>query len=506
MQIINHKNAALTVCQRFFIEKSLELLYLGSIDSYRVRLHNPKTVLEEIKYCLEEFQQGRIKHFHTIKAKDKEKKALIDETITLLNYDPNYLEFNSITQKYLKQLLNNATENNFKKIISGIGILLAENDTYLTKVIDGLSGLIAANSATLADLEKIDTSLNILFSELISKGYSKGFLYKLVYGIFVNTLNVGASFNDHFTNFRTRLLMPPSEYEIIFRIDTTQKVYDSISAIQIPGLILANNIDDVILNGRQATELAHFNVASATRKFIRCKLNATDYLAALKKARSVLSEYLDVINLGLSDEFLQIHSRALVIDSLSPEKGDFQNNVNILDGKYRVEKDHYQEFTRKLPSILNSPDVQHETKEKIKSAIRYLRLGNQSTEVEHKFINYWIGLEYIFSNYESQNTINRIKEHFINAHALAYTKRNTYSFKKDFAQIPGSQQALVPAYTAADESCLSIEMFYTETGAQLLNYNPLLAYRALKFHKWFFPPGGPANATDYLRKHSIKVI
>lgn len=501
MQIISHKNNGLTICQRFFIEKSLELLYLGSIDSYRVRLHNPKTILEEIKYCLEEFQQGRIKHFHTIKGKEKEKKALIDEAITLLNYDPNYLEFSSFSKKYLEQLLNNATEHNFKKVVSSIEILLTENGSYLTKVLDGVSSLITANSTTLSDLEKLDISLNILFSELISEGYSKGFLYKLVYGIFVNRLTAVANFNAHFANFRTRLLMPVSEYEVVFRIDTTQKVYDSISAIHNPSLQLTNDVNNITLNGWQVAEFNRFNIAKANRKFIHCKLNATDYLAALKQARSVLSEYLDVINLGLSDEFLQIHNRALVIDSRSPERGDFQNNVNILDGKYRVEKDHYQEFTRKLPSILNSLDVQDETKEKIKSAIRYLRLGNQSTEVEHKFINYWIGLEYIFSNYESQNTIIRVKEHFINAHALAYVKRNTYSFKKDFAQIPGNHQALVPSYTAADESCLSVEAFYADTGAHLLNHYPLLAYRALKLHKWFFHAGKHVNATEYLKKH-----
>ncbi|MBK7290099.1 MAG: hypothetical protein IPI78_07630 [Chitinophagaceae bacterium] len=88
MQIISHKNTGLTVCQRFFIEKSIELLYSGSIDSYRVRLNNPKSILEELKYCLEEFQAGRIKHFHTIKAKDKEKKALIEECLLTLNNAP----------------------------------------------------------------------------------------------------------------------------------------------------------------------------------------------------------------------------------------------------------------------------------------------------------------------------------------------------------------------------------------------------------------------------------
>ena len=45
MQIIDHKNTTLTVCERFFIEKSLEMLYLGTVDSYRAKINNPKTIV-----------------------------------------------------------------------------------------------------------------------------------------------------------------------------------------------------------------------------------------------------------------------------------------------------------------------------------------------------------------------------------------------------------------------------------------------------------------------------
>ncbi|MRG47692.1 hypothetical protein GFS24_21390 [Chitinophaga sp. SYP-B3965] len=501
MQIIAHKNASLTVCQRFFIEKSLELLYLGSIDSYRVKLNNPKTILEELKYCLEEFQIGRIKHFQTLKAKEKEKKALVDEASSLLNYHPNYLTLGAISHKYLEQLLKTIDENNYKKVISCIEILLKENCQYLKTVIDGLEILLTANDDNLCELEKIDTTLNILFSELISKGYSKGFLYKLVYGIFVNSLHAGKKFADHFGNFKLRISDLPGDYEVIFRIDTTQKVYDSISAIPHQKLTLSDNINDIQLNGPQRRELTSYNAPANARKFIRCRIVATDYLAALKKARSILSEYLDVIDLGLSDEFLQLHNRALVIDSRSPQRGDFQNNVNILDGKYRVAKDHYLEFTKKLPAILNNPLVVNESKEKIKSAIRYLRLGNQSTEVEHKFINYWIGLEYLFSNYESQSTINRIKDHFINAHSLAYVKRNVYNFKKSFSQLSGPHQSLIPSYTSSNDSYLEKETFYDEVFRHLLTISPLLAYRSMKHKQSFFKAGKPANASDYIRIH-----
>ena len=34
--------------QRIFVEKGLELLYKDTIDSYRLRLHNPKSIIEEL--------------------------------------------------------------------------------------------------------------------------------------------------------------------------------------------------------------------------------------------------------------------------------------------------------------------------------------------------------------------------------------------------------------------------------------------------------------------------
>ncbi|MCX2430808.1 hypothetical protein [Pedobacter sp. GR22-10] len=501
MQIIIHKNTQLTTCQKFFIEKSLELLYLGSIDSYRVRLNNPRTILEELKYCLEEFELGRIKHFQTIKSKDKGKKALVDDAIKLLQYEETYLRFDSISLNYINQLLKLIDEYNYKKVISVLEIVLRENDEYLLSVTNGLENLVATDDHTLANLEKIDNALNFLFSELISNGYSKGFLYKLIYGIFVHSLKDGNDFNTHFSDFKTRILDAESNYDVIFRIDTTQKVYDAITAIPHSILILSDDINEFALTGRYQAEFESFNITAANRKFITCSLDARDPLAALKKARNILSEYLDVINLGLSGEYLLINQRVLVVGSRPTEKGAFQNNANILDGKYKVEKDHYVEFTTKLPIIIQNNNIVKETKEKIKSAIRYLRLGNQSTEVEHKFINYWIGLEYIFSNYESQNTINRIKDHFINAHALAYVKRNTYGMNKFISSLSTYDKTKIVSYNDNNTEHLKTQVFYQQVTDNLIDDFSLLAYRCMKLAKWFFKAGKPANAADYINAH-----
>ncbi|WEK37493.1 MAG: hypothetical protein P0Y53_08260 [Candidatus Pseudobacter hemicellulosilyticus] len=498
MQIIVHKNKTLTFCQRFFIEKSLELLHIGSIDTYRVGLNNPRSILEELKYCLEQFQKGRIKHFHTIKGKEKQ-KAIVDEAILMAESCPNYLTFHSISPIYLIQLLKKADEHNYKKIISCIDILLKENKSYLKTVTEGLESLISKNTQELCSLEEIDNSINILLSELITTGFDKGFLYRLTHGIFVKSLTQDKIFTEHFNNFKKRILEIESEYMVIFRVDTTRKVIEAITDPPRSPFFLTKDIDDVQVSQDYLNEFSAFNSPVENRIFIRCKDKATDHMAALKKGRNQLSEYLDVINLGLSGEFLQIHPRVLVNNIRSRSSGGFQINTNFMDGKYTVEKEHYQKFANRLPLILNSPEIEQETKEKIKSAIRYLRLGNQSTEVEHKFINYWIGLEYLFSNYESQSTISRIKEHFINAHSLAYVKRNLHRFQKSFTQLSPPDKTVIPSRLR--EKYLETETFYLEISQQLLQKFPLLAYRAMKLQKWFFRPNRSADTSEYLKSH-----
>ncbi len=504
MQVINHKNSELTVTQRFFIEKIVEMLYMGTIDSYRVRLHNPLTVMEELLYCLQEYKNGRIKHFHTIKAKEVKKYALIDECIQSLALDPNYLNFGSISQKYLNTIFKNIDEHNYLKVISCLNVLKKENEHYLSNIIAGLKQLIAINENSMEVLERIDVTLNILLSQLIAIGYSKGYLYKIAYGIFVNALTQDEVFDTHFDLFEQKINHPPKEFTVIFRMDTTTKVYDAITDIVSEGFQLEDTIQGIELTANRRGEFNNFNSQHLNRKFLKCIVTATDYLSALKRARSILSEYLDVINLGLSDEYLNIHNRVLVVDNHNPAAGAFQNNVNILDGKYKAAMDHYQQFTSKMPVILNNTSISNETKDKIKSAVRYLRLGNQSTEVEHKFINYWIGLEYLFSNYEGQNTINRIKDHFINAHARAYVKRNCFALLKDINQLSTEDKEKIPAFTNELNNFLNTEL-YAQIDSQLSTQYPLLSYRTKKLSMWFNQNGGRLSATKYLAKHKVNL-
>ena len=72
--------------------------------------------------------------------------------------------------------------------------------------------------------------------------------------------------------------------------------------------------------------------------------------------------------------------------------------------------------------------IAKDAKDKVLSAIRYLRIGNEAINVEQKFINYWLGLEYLFSNYETKSTIVRIKQFLMRTHCNSYIERKFKDF------------------------------------------------------------------------------
>lgn len=489
--------------QKFFIERSIELLYRNTIDTYRVRVKNPKTVLRELRETIVGYERGKIKQFIAIGSSEKGKYALKDEAVDLLSLQANYLCFNTFSCDFLITLLKKMDEKNYKQVKDCLGIVLVENKGYLDQLIDALERLLTPEvTAELAEqwpiLEKIDIILGFLYTELLDKGFSKGFLYRFLYGVFVN-ITEDRDFSTQFAAFVSRLREDAIPYQIVFRIDSSKKVKDAIQTIDTQSTV-CYSLGDIRQHFEHSAEFRNFAKESENRSFIRSEVSALDYLAALKKAKASLAENLDVLNLGFGDEHLKIHSRVLVIDRNNPNGAKFQESKNFLDGKYKVAQEHYQSFIDKLPAIIAKPNINIESKEKVKSAIRYLRLGNESTEVEHKFINYWIGLEYLFSNYESNNTINRIKHYFVICHSLSYVKRNAHDFYKILSALD-SDDGVDPFSKLVDPD------FFSEIQHRLIDQHPLIAYRARQFANTFHPQNRINTVLKkYVERHQKNLI
>lgn len=55
-------NNSISIIERFFIERFLELVYKKTIDSYRHRLHNPKSLIKELLDTLNYVKIGKVRY------------------------------------------------------------------------------------------------------------------------------------------------------------------------------------------------------------------------------------------------------------------------------------------------------------------------------------------------------------------------------------------------------------------------------------------------------------
>ena len=159
--------------QRIFVEKGLELLYKDTIDSYRLRLHNPKSIIEE----------------------------LVNNCISARNGHLTNNEYTINTEYYL-ELLKSVKKQHYNVVIQASNLILKENRNYQELLIQKLEEYFQ-NYDPEKDLFESDIKhflliVHYLIIEYINLGYTKQYLYHYFRTIFVYTGDNLLTFNNRF--------------------------------------------------------------------------------------------------------------------------------------------------------------------------------------------------------------------------------------------------------------------------------------------------------------------
>ncbi|MCG8310285.1 MAG: hypothetical protein MI975_23020 [Cytophagales bacterium] len=414
--------------ERFSIEKLVELCHNKSLDSYRVRALNPKSSLLEVYNVLCDWQNNRIKDFKTVLASVQETISIITEDDTIkfgLSSKDSFL-------KLLKDIKNKNSIEHIERSEHSIYYLLNANENYLASLIEKLEYAFQQEPKVHGDkislLLEVDQYLNYLLTELIETGYSKSYLLKVIQAIFVYSKE--SNFHANWYEFKAIITNKTKDpYLIIFAIIGSKSQLEKLVIDE-----LKTEINPDLLGPNPQPKLSNFIKTGESKRFIEFEILALDYYQALKLAKSQMSNIFDKIHLGFGNPNLTIKERAIVLNKENPERGNLQPIHYHIDGFYQSNEELYRSFLSKLENIGNKDYISPEVQDRLTSAIRYFRLGNESLELEKKFMNYWIGLEFIFSSYiVNQPTFERLKKHFINCHLVHYTKRNLMQLHKDIA-------------------------------------------------------------------------
>jgi hypothetical protein len=471
----------------FFTEKVVELTYSKTLDSYRARLNNPRSILLELEQVLLDFHNKKIKHF------DKTIKPICQEALRFLK-GGHYLKFGIINPIYFQELLEKAEDKNYMELSQALKMVIGENKNYGLELFDLIESEITTKydaEFQIYEFEELNRLIDFLITELVNFGISKGYIFKAVSKCFSERMML--PFKKAIGNLRSLITRDPERFSVFFnviKLTTPENRIDIKSEHEISD----ERISEISTINKKATDF--FKRRDIRNYYIEIIRNGKDYLSVIEDAKRVLFNLIDIINLGYPDNQFSYSKRCLVSGTNKPELTNTQPINFIQDGSYQNSEYHYLRFIYQIKNIGNNPKIQKETKQKLISAYRYLRLGRDADELEQKFINYWIGIEYLFSNYDiAESTISRLKESLTNAHSVSYIKRNLHEFHKDIKRL--KLHKTIPDYSDT-LLYLTKQETYEFIVSKYFEVHPLLAFRAYRFKQILFDS---KKLRDEMKKH-----
>ena len=410
--------------KQFFLQRMTECYNKNTIDSYRVRSNNVITLLYETRDVVIAWNKHRVKKFETV-------VYVLEETLLAIKRS-SCLLFNNCPKEILIEQIEEykrcGQENNHKTNLFLFYIdscIEDNNNNYLSNLFSYLKGLIfleeeISKSNIQQKLNELDCVITELACELIRLGYSKIYLF----GYFQDMLKSMTEceyedFENKFNEIECRYITRDKlKYVVIFILSVPKEcsLFDNLIE-EVPKDI----IDNIDVNRLKSLQSAN------GRRFYLQEVNALDEIVAIKIVREEISLILDLQQDGSDNKSIRISHNAFV--GIKDEKGCLSNFKSKVVYSLDISRSKKIKDFSLLPAAIEMIDnncmVDNECKSRIKSALRHLRIGDGQLELEQRFINYWIGLEFLFASPEvSDSTFARMKCNLINILTSCYIKRN----------------------------------------------------------------------------------
>lgn len=409
--------------QNYVVSRILELLHKETLDTYRVRNNNVFTSLIETRDIVQRCSEMKVKTFETV-------KALAGETIDLLKTD-TCLQFKSYTRDLLIQEIDEFLKKNSDKLPTKIPDVervlfclnkcIEENkQSFLMRVLEAMDNMLLDSpnwqeEDLLEQVEKLDTVLSALCVQLINEGYSKQFLF----------LELKYRADQSYENFHKALKefskKKKRSFEVVWRLRIEERDSQKLESLGFKAMANVDKFDEYA-KVKFAKRLTPTNYTY----FFQEEIQALDRYSAARASRETLMRAFDGLHLGVYSKKLELPDLAIVLEKI--QSGWYAHNCvtgYFLDGLFSEDYTLSAKFLTSLEKIYRSSAVDDPAKDRIRSAIRHLNYGDLDSEIDQRFINYWIALEFIFASpHTSENTYTRLKTYLIDVLAVSYIKRN----------------------------------------------------------------------------------
>ncbi len=446
---------------KYFFNRSFEILHSNSFDSYRLSLNNPYIIFYELNTVADKYSKKKVKHF---------KPTVSDVGSEAFDFLKNQflkdlLVFNPFSQKQITELLETTCvkEKNDKKTRSIRLIsktILTNNSDFKSNLINQIKLLIAEDKEV--DYNELDTLTGWLISQLIFNGFSKYYIETRFRKCADSIFKKGVDLNDAFDRLNLIFSSECSSYKVYFKIKVNSEYKLQFISKNITEI---KKLPDSLKNSKFVN--SKFKESSIDEIFVQVSVDAQDFWSSISVSHQILTESIEINILHHSTNKITIENQAIALHSSS---GKFRMDTieEEVDGFYHQNEMEFNRFVENLKGIESFT-----AKEKISSAIRFYKLGNDSAEMEHKILNYWIGFEQLFSAIDTdEDSITRMK--------TFYTALNiTYYFQRRVNYLLDSLSRNKFKYKRKKITSKIFEEIFDKT--KLTGTNPLFAHRIEKY-------------------------
>lgn len=442
----------------FVRERLVELLHKETIDSYRVRNHYSLSLMEEFDILLTEWNSNQIKNIATIEASSQELLCSLKSDLCIDFSFYSIPLFEKDIADYVQEVSSKEKKEDTVVLSSRVLHLSARLHHIISKCIEInkekyleqlflLIESIVFSEEELSDddypetLSTLDWGLSSLCCTLLHQGYSKNHLYYKA-----SKLNKEpANFKQNFLALKDSLLKRESlDHIIVFRLKVND---DIVKCSEEYGFTSSTDRWSMYLQGKSGITYKSYSESHPGELFFVYEGKALDMYSAIKDGKQLLSYQLDVMNVALSKAKVTVQDRVLAIQLTSTGRYIYEKVTDFqLDGVFANNASLASYFKSVIDDIKQNSSISEEVKDRMVSALRHLRLGNITSELESRFINYWIALEFIFSSpITNENTFGRIKKYLTTILCSCYVRRNVLDLEKKLKKekVLNDEQTLV---------------------------------------------------------------
>lgn len=478
----------------FFKERLVELLHHKTLDSYRVRYNNAHTALKELLAILNGWRNRKVKNAKTV-------QLCIREVLTILKNDEiliyPHVSKNSVSEiisQFEKELNSDKHTDKIDLACSHLeylisSILLANREKFLKNLMASIENILSNENeieepSFVSTLQNLDNLTSSFIRELLDSGYSKRGLFNIVRSYAKERHSID-TYRKFISNLEQNINRPHTVILSLF-------LHNSPNDLTISNFLSEINISEIPEKYRTEENIQKFMTPQKRRRFYVVKCKASDGDSAIKIAKTQLSEEMDTLHFHLSLLNLKLDPNAIVIRDRGESKDLIFLPVKFyLDGDFSQGLSSANTFRKRLSDIIKNTNVSEDVKERLKSSLRHLRIGNLDEEIEQRFINYWIALEYIFSSPKiEENTYNRLTTNLTTVLSINYVKRNLryLEFKLREKNLLSSEERITSN---------NIDSLYSNTS------DVLLKYRLKKFKARLF--NHKENRKNYVKLHTTNL-